>query len=115
LRASSLHPARCFKRKAPHSGNDHFADESWEDAVRVQQLIIEVIPARVAEDPAYQTAQQDSDKQNANRGYDKALARAMKAIIKDDTKLFKLFLDNDGFKGWITDTVFGMTCTNRGA
>ena len=26
-----------------------------------------------------------------------------------DTELFKLFMDNAGFKRWMTDTVFGLT------
>jgi len=26
-----------------------------------------------------------------------------------DTKLFKQFMDNEGFKRWMTDTVFGLT------
>ena len=29
--------------------------------------------------------------------------------MKDDTELFKQFMDNDGFKRWMTDTVFGLT------
>jgi len=29
--------------------------------------------------------------------------------MKDDTELFKQFMDNEGFKRWMTDTVFGLT------
>ena len=29
--------------------------------------------------------------------------------MKDDTELFKQFMDNKGFKRWMTDTVFGLT------
>jgi type I restriction enzyme R subunit len=29
--------------------------------------------------------------------------------MKDDTELFKQFMDNEGFKRWLTDTVFGLT------
>ena len=30
----------------------------------------------------------------------------MTAIMKDDTQLFKKFQDNEGFKRWMTDTVY---------
>jgi len=31
------------------------------------------------------------------------------AVLKDDTELFKQFVDNEGFRRWLTDTVFGLT------
>ena len=33
----------------------------------------------------------------------------MTAVLKDDTELFKQFMDNEGFRRWMTDTVFGIT------
>jgi type I restriction enzyme, R subunit len=89
--------------------NDHFGDIPWQDADRVKTLITETIPARVAEDKAYKNAQQNSDKQNARIEHDKALVRVMTAVMKDDTELFKQFMDNDGFKRWMTDTIFAIT------
>ena len=29
--------------------------------------------------------------------------------MQDDTELFKQFSDNEGFRRWLTDTVFGIT------
>ena len=29
--------------------------------------------------------------------------------MKDDTELFKQFMDNEGFKRWLTDAVFAVT------
>jgi type I restriction enzyme R subunit len=81
----------------------------------VRQLITETIPARVAADTAYRNAQLHSDKQNARIEHDKALARVMTAVLKDDTELFKQFMDNEGFKRWMTDTVFGLTYDGAGA
>ena len=89
--------------------NDHFGDIPWQDADRVKTLITETIPARVAQDKAYKNAQQNSDKQNARIEHDKALVRVMTAVMKDDTELFKQFMDNDGFKRWMTDTIFAIT------
>ena len=31
------------------------------------------------------------------------------AVLKDDTELFKQFMDNESFRRWLTDTVFGIT------
>lgn len=89
--------------------NDQFGNIPWGDADRVHKLITEDIPKRVAADTAYQNAQKNSDKQNARIEHDKALARVMTAVLKDDTELFKQFMDNDSFKRWLTDTVFGLT------
>ncbi len=89
--------------------NDQFGNIPWTDADRVQRLITEDIPARVAADAAYQNAKQNSDPQNARIEHDKALARVMTAVLKDDTELFKQFSDNESFRRWLTDTVFGIT------
>ena len=89
--------------------NDQFGNIPWTDADRVHKLITEDIPARVEADEAYQNAKKNSDKQNARIEHDKALARVMTAVLKDDTELFKQFSDNEGFRRWLTDTVFGLT------
>jgi type I restriction enzyme R subunit len=89
--------------------NDQFGNIPWTDADRVHKLITVEIPARVAADTAYQNAKQNSDKQNARIEHDKALGRVMTAVLKDDTELFKQFSDNDSFRRWLTDTVFGLT------
>jgi len=89
--------------------NDQFGNIGWEDEDRIGRLITEEIPARVAADPAYRNARNNSDKQNARIEHDKALGRVMTAVIKDDNELFKQFVDNEGFKRWMTDTVFRLT------
>jgi type I restriction enzyme R subunit len=89
--------------------NDQFGNIPWSDADRVHKLITEEIPNRVAADTAYQNARQNSDRQNARIERDKALARVMTAVLKDDTELFKQFMDNESFRRWLTDMVFGLT------
>ena len=88
------------------SFNEHFGGISWDDADRVHQLITETIPARVAADSAFRNAQRNSDRENARIEHDKALLRVMTSLMKDDTELFRQFMDNAGFKRWLTDTVF---------
>lgn len=91
------------------SFNDHFGNIPWADADRVRKLITEDIPQRVAADGAYQNARKNSDKQNARIEHDKALARVMTAVLRDDTELFKQFSDNEGFRRWLTDAIFAQT------
>jgi len=89
--------------------NDQFGNVPWTDADRVHRLITEEIPNRVAADTAYQNAKRNSDRQNARIEHDKALSRVMTAVLKDDTELFKQFMDNESFRRWMTDTIFGLT------
>ena len=95
--------------------NDLFGDIQWEDADRVRQLITETIPARVAEDTAFRNAHRNSDRENARIEHDRALLRVMTSMMKDDNQLFKQFMDNDGFKRWMTDTVFELTTEHTSA
>lgn len=89
--------------------NDQFGDIPWTDSDRVKKMITEEIPAKVAVDPAYQNARQNSDPQNARIEHDKALGRVMTALLADDTELFKQFMDNESFRRWMTDHIFGLT------
>ncbi len=89
--------------------NDQFGNIPWSDADRIHRLITRDIPERVSADTAYQNAKRNSDKQNARIEHDKALARVMNAVLKDDTELFKQFVDNEGFRRWLTDSVFALT------
>ena len=78
----------------------------WDDTDRVLRLITDTIPSRVAADTAFRNAQQNSDRENARIEHDKALLRVMTSVMKDDTKLFKKFMDDPGFKRWMTEKVF---------
>jgi len=89
--------------------NDQFGNIAWSDEDRALKLVTEEIPARVAADEAYRNARENSDRQNARIEHDKALGRVMTALLQDDTQLFKLFMDNEGFRRWLTDTVFALT------
>ena len=94
--------------------NEQFGAIPWEDRDRVQQLITETIPARVAADSKFKNARQNSDRENARIEHDKALQRVMVALMKDDTELFRRFMDDEGFKRELTDTVFGLAYERAG-
>ena len=89
--------------------NDLYGGIEWKDTDRVQQFITETIPARVAQDTAFQNARQNSDKENARIEHNKALERVMISVMNDDATLFRLFMDNPGFKRWLSDMSFGLT------
>ena len=93
-RAAATSPSRSWtgSRNILKTFNDQFGNIAWTDADRVHKLITEDIPPKVAADTAYQNAKQNSDKQNARIEHDKALARVMTALLKDDTELFKQFM-----------------------
>ena len=94
--------------------NEHFGDIAWEDEDRVREMITETIPSRVAGDPAFSNARRNSDEQNARIEHDRALVRVMMSLMKDDAELFKQFTDNEGFKRWMTDTVFELAYRRSG-
>jgi type I restriction enzyme R subunit len=94
--------------------NDLFGNIPWSDADHIRRMVTRDIPAKVDADRAYRNARRNSDKQNARVEHDKALARVMTALLSDDTQLFKQFQDNEDFRRWMTDTVFGLTyASNR--
>ena len=95
--------------------NDLFGDVAWDDADRVRRLVTEAIPARVAGDAAFRNARRNSDDANARIEHDKVLARVVTGMVKDDAELFRQFMDNEGFRRWMTDAVFELACRQAGA
>ena len=95
--------------------NDLFGGIDWQHADRVSQMITETIPAKVAQDTAFKNARANSDRENARIEHDRALARVMTSIMKDDTELFKQFVDNTDFKRWLGDTVFRLAYAQAGS
>ncbi len=89
--------------------NDLCGNIEWTDSDRVNRLILEDIPRQVAADVAFQNAKKNSDRQNARIEHDRALSRVMGHVLKDDTQLYKQFVDNESFRRQLTDIVFLLT------
>jgi len=89
--------------------NELFGAIAWTDTDRIRQVIAVEIPAKVAADKAYQNAIKNSDKAAARLEHDRALQKAVIAMLSDHTELFKQFSDNPSFKKWLSDTNFGAT------
>ena len=95
--------------------NDRFGSIEWKDQDKIERLISEELPAKVAADQAYQNAIANSDPQNARIEHDRALERAMTDLIADQTEFFKQVSDNESFRRWISEMVFAATYTGGAA
>ncbi|MCB0164029.1 MAG: type I restriction endonuclease subunit R [Anaerolineae bacterium] len=84
------------------------------DANKIEQVITQEIPAKVAADAAYQNARANADPNTARIELDKALLRVMVALMTDYTELFKQFSDDPDFKRWLTDVIFSLTYQTSG-
>ena len=89
--------------------NDRFGNIEWKDTDKIQKVIAEELPAKVAADKAYQNAIANSDRENARIEHDKALERAMTELLADHTELFKQFSDNESFRRWLSEMIFAAT------
>jgi type I restriction enzyme, R subunit len=89
--------------------NDQFGT-LFTDSDRVAKRIRDDIAPKVAADAAYQNAKQNTP-HTARMAHDQALAKVMQHLLKDDTQVYKQFVENDSFRRFITDMVYQMTTT----
>jgi type I restriction enzyme R subunit len=93
--------------------NDLWGSIPWQDKDRLIRVISEEIPARVAADKAYQNARLQGDPSNARIEHDIALQRVIVGMMTDDTELAKRFFDDQDFRRWFSDMVFGLTYSEQ--
>jgi type I restriction enzyme R subunit len=89
------------------SFNDQFGT-LFTDSDRVAARIRDDIAPKVAEDTAYQNAKANTP-HTARMAHDQALARVMQHLLKDDTQVYKQFVENESFKRFVGDMVYAMT------
>ena len=89
--------------------NARFGNVDWKDKDKIDKVIAEELPAKVAADKAYQNAAANSDEQNARIELNRALERAVTDMLADHADLFKLFSDNPSFRQWLSETIFAST------
>jgi len=85
----------------------------FNDADVIVGRIRDQVAPTVAADSAYQNAKQNTP-QTARIEHDRALARVMLDVLKDDTEMYKQFVQNPSFKRFVTDRVFGLTSREAG-
>ncbi len=78
------------------------------DSDRVARRIVEDIAPKVAADAAYQNAKANTP-HTARMEHDAALGRVMQMLLRDDTQVYKQFVENEAFRREVTDMVFALT------
>jgi type I restriction enzyme, R subunit len=80
----------------------------FEDTDRIVKRIREDIAPRVAADKAFQNARQNTP-HTAAMAHDQALTKAMQILLKDDTQVYKQFVENESFRRTVRDMVYQLT------
>lgn len=78
------------------------------DGDRVAQRIRDDIAPKVAADQAYQNAKENTP-HTARMAHHQALGKVMQILLKDDTGIYKQFVQNDSFQRLVGDMVYSMT------
>jgi type I restriction enzyme R subunit len=78
------------------------------DTDRVAKRIRDDIAPQVAADAAYQNAKENTP-HTARMAHDQALGRVMQHLLKDDTQVYKQFVENESFKRFVGDMVYAIT------
>ena len=78
------------------------------DTDRVAKRIRDDIAPQVAADAAYRNAKENTP-HTARMAHDQALAKVMQHLLKDDTQVYKQFVENESFKRFVGDMVYAIT------
>ena len=78
------------------------------DTDRVAKRIRDDIAPQVAADATYQNAKENTP-HTARMAHDQALGRVMQHLLKDDTQVYKQFVENESFKRFVGDMVYAIT------
>jgi type I restriction enzyme, R subunit len=87
--------------------NDQFRT-LFTDSDRVVTRIRDDIAPKVAADAAYQNAKENTP-HTARIAHDQALTKVMQHLLKDDTQVYKQFMENESFRRFVGDMVYQIT------
>jgi len=87
--------------------NEHFGT-LFADSDRVAKRIRDDIAPKVAADKAFQDARENTP-HTARMAHDQALGKVMQILLKDDTQVYKQFVENESFRRFVGDMVFELT------
>ena len=87
--------------------NDQFGT-LFTDTDRVAKRIRDDIAPQVAADMAYRNAKENTP-HTARMAHDQALGKVMQLLLKDDTQVYKQFVENESFKRFVGDMMYAMT------
>ncbi len=80
----------------------------FDDADRVSRRIRDDIAPKVAADAAFQNARENTP-HTARMAHDQALGKIMQTLLKDDTNVYKQFVENESFRRSVSDLVYAIT------
>jgi type I restriction enzyme R subunit len=78
------------------------------DTDRIAKRIHDDIAPKVAADTAYKNAKENTP-HTARLAHDQALGKVMRILLKDDTQVYKQYLENESFRRFVGDMVFSLT------
>ena len=110
-----IHLLRCFEQRnwldrlsnIIRAFNENFGT-LFTDSDRVARRIREDIAPKVAADSAYQNAKENTP-HTARMAHDQALGKVMQILLKDDTQVYKQFVENESFRRFVGDMVYALT------
>ena len=80
----------------------------FQDTDRIMRRIKDDIAPQVAADQAYRNARENTPGA-ARIEHEKALSRVMLTLLKDDTEVYKQFVENDAFRRAVSDFVYSLS------
>jgi type I restriction enzyme R subunit len=89
------------------SFNEHFGT-LFTDTDRVAKHIHDDIAPKVAADKAHHNAKENTP-HTARMARDQALGKVMQILLRDDTQVYKQFVENESFRRFVSDLVFNLT------
>jgi hypothetical protein len=91
----------------PQDFNEQFGT-LFTDTDRVAKRIRDDIAPKVAADAAYQNARENTP-HTARMAHAQALGKVMQHLLKDDTQVYKQFVENESFRRFVSEMVYAIT------
>ena len=76
--------------------------------IEIAKRIRDDIAPKVAADTAFKNAKENTP-HTARLAHDQALGRVMQLLLKDDTQVYKQFVENESFRRFVGDMVYALT------
>ena len=80
----------------------------FDDGDRIVRRIREDIAPKVAADAAFANAKANTP-HTARMAHDQALGKVMQVLLRDDTQVYKQFMENESFRRFVGDMVYAIT------
>ena len=80
----------------------------FEDTDRIVRRIRDDIAPKVAADAAFKNAKLNTP-HTARLAHDQALGKVMHLLLKDDTQVYKQYVENESFRRFVGDLVYALT------